>query len=78
MARAGLGAAVINAVALEPLDLSGLAVLDLDDPEPCRAVAAYWSDVLLDTDTGRRLHRAVLEAPLPMGADPVTQANQAS
>lgn len=70
LARAGVGVAVVNAVALAPLDLSGLVVLDLDHEEPLRAVAAYWNDVLLDTDTGRRLHRAVLDAPVPSGAEP--------
>jgi DNA-binding transcriptional LysR family regulator len=78
LARAGVGVAVTNAVALGPLDLTGLAVLDLDAPECSRAVAAYWSDVLLDTDTGRRLHRAVLHAPLPEGAEPVLRAERAS
>ena len=77
MARARVGVAVVNAVALAPLDLSGLAVLDLDEPEPSRAVAAYWNDVLLDTDTGRRLHRAVLEAPVPAGAEPAAEVDPA-
>jgi DNA-binding transcriptional LysR family regulator len=71
LARAGVGVAVVNAVALAPLDHAGLTVLDLDEPELVRTVAAYWNDVLLDTDTGRRLHRAVLDAPLPAGAQPV-------
>jgi DNA-binding transcriptional LysR family regulator len=78
LARAEVGVAVLNAVALAPLDLTGLAVLDLDDPGPARVVAAYWTDVLLDTDTGRRLHRAVLDAPVPRGAEPVEQAARAS
>jgi DNA-binding transcriptional LysR family regulator len=71
LTRAGVGVAVVNAVALAPLDLTGLAVLDLDEPEPSHTVAAYWNDVLLDTDSGRRLHRAVVEAPVPPGAVPV-------
>ena len=78
LARADVGVAVLNAVALAPLDLTGLAVLDLDDPGPARLVAAYWTDVLLDTDTGRRLHRAVLDAQVPRGAEPVEQAARAS
>jgi DNA-binding transcriptional LysR family regulator len=73
LARSGVGTAVVNAVALAPLDLSGLTVLELDDPEPFRTVAAYWNDVLLDTDAGRRLHRAVLEAPVPEGAEQLAQ-----
>jgi DNA-binding transcriptional LysR family regulator len=77
LARAGVGVAVVNSVALAPLDLTGLTVLELDDPEPQRAVAAYWNDVLLDTDAGRRLHRAVLEAPVPNGAEPVADVDQA-
>jgi hypothetical protein len=41
-------------------------------------VAAYWSDVLLDTDAGRRLHRAVLDAPVPPGAEPVAPEDRTS
>jgi DNA-binding transcriptional LysR family regulator len=78
LARAGVGVAVLNAVALAPLDLAGLAVLELETPEPPRAVAAYWNDVLLDTDTGRRLHRAVMETPVPAGAVPVDRVERAS
>lgn len=70
LVRAGLGVAVLNAVALPPLDLTGLAVLDLDLPESERAVAAYWDDGLLGAEAGRRLHRAVIEAPMPVGACP--------
>ena len=69
LARAGVGVAVVNAVALAPLDLAGLTVLELDEPDHSLAVAAYWSDVLLDTDAGRRLHRAVMDAPVPAGAE---------
>jgi hypothetical protein len=64
-------------VALAPLDLAGLAVLELDEPDSPRAVATYWNDVLLDTDTGRRLHRAVVDAPVPAGAEPVDRVEQA-
>jgi DNA-binding transcriptional LysR family regulator len=78
LALAGVGAAVVNAVALAPLDLSGLAVLELDDPQPRRTVAAYWNDVLLDTETGRRLFRAVVDAPVPTGAEPMPEVDQAS
>jgi DNA-binding transcriptional LysR family regulator len=77
LVRSGVGVAVINAVALAPLDLAGLAVLELDEPDSPRAVAAYWNDVLLDTDTGRRLHRAVVDAPVPAGAEPVDRVEQA-
>jgi DNA-binding transcriptional LysR family regulator len=76
LARAGVGVAVLNGVALAPLDRTGVAVLDLDGGELCRAVSAYWDDVLLDTDIGRRLHRAVLDAPLPAGADPVARGTE--
>src|SRR4029453_14539965 len=41
LARAGVGGAGLNAVALAPLDLRGLAVLDLDEPDHSRVVAAY-------------------------------------
>jgi DNA-binding transcriptional LysR family regulator len=77
LTRAGVGIAVVNAVALAPLDLAGLAVLELDDPGPARTVAAYWNDVLLDTDTGRRLHRAVVDAPVPAGGERVERVDRA-
>ena len=73
LVRAGVGVAVVNAVALGPLDLAGLVVLDLEPPAHSRAVAAYWNDVLLDTDAGRRLHRAVMDAPAPAGAEAVLE-----
>jgi len=76
LVRAGVGVAVVNAVALAPVDLTGLAVLDLDEPQPCRVVAAYWNDVLLDTDIGRRVHRAVVDAPVPEGAERVEQVDR--
>jgi DNA-binding transcriptional LysR family regulator len=76
LTRAGVGVAVLNAVALAPLDLAGLTVLELDAPP--RAVAAYWNDVLLDTDTGRRLHRAVMETPVPPAAVPIERVERAS
>jgi DNA-binding transcriptional LysR family regulator len=67
LARAGVGAGVVNAVALGTLDTTGLAILEIDDPELVRDVAAYWTDVLLDTRIGKRLHDAVLGAPVPAG-----------
>ena len=75
---AGVGVAVVNAVALGPLDLARLVVLDLDAPAHSRTVAAYWNDVLLDTDAGRRLHRAVMDAPVPTGAEAVLPEDRAS
>jgi DNA-binding transcriptional LysR family regulator len=78
LVRADVGVAVINAVALGPLDVTGLAVLDLEGSEHSRAVAAYWGDVLLDTDAGRRLHRAVVDAPVPAGAEAVLPEARAS
>jgi DNA-binding transcriptional LysR family regulator len=69
LARAGVGVAVVNGVALEPIDRAGLAILEIEGRGLRREVSAYWNDVLLDTDTGRRLHRAVIEAPVPSGAE---------
>ena len=55
MARAGVGVGVAERGGAGARSTSaGLAVLDLDDPGNSRVVAAYWYDVLLDTDTGRR------------------------
>ena len=78
LVRADVGVAVINAVALGPLDVTGLVVLDLEGPTHPRAVAAYWNDVLLDSDAGRRLHRAVVDAPVPAEAEAVVPEDRAS
>jgi DNA-binding transcriptional LysR family regulator len=78
LVRAGVGVGVVNAVALGPLDLAGLVVLDLEVSFPSHVVAVYWNDVLLDTDAGRRLHRAVMDAPAPAGAVPVAPEGRAS
>jgi DNA-binding transcriptional LysR family regulator len=70
LVRAGIGIGVVNAVALAPADLSGLAVLDIDDPSLVREVAAYWYDVLTTGGIGMELHRAVVTASLPPGGSP--------
>jgi DNA-binding transcriptional LysR family regulator len=70
LVRSGLGVGVINAVALGPLDLSGLAVLDLDDTTLRREVAAYWYDALTTGGAGMELHRTLVAAPPPPGGDP--------
>ena len=69
MVRAGVGVGVVNAVALAHSDIDGLAVLDIDDPDAVREVAAYWYDVLVTTGVGKALHRTVLDAPVPKGAE---------
>ena len=70
MVRGGLGVGVQNAVAIEQSDISGLSVLDLNDPRMYLEVAAYWSDMLLATEIGRTLHGVLMEAPPPPGAVP--------
>ena len=70
MVRAGIGVGVVNAVALGPIDTTGVVTVDLEGADLNREVAVYWYDELLTTDVGRALHRSVLEAPLPTGALP--------
>ena len=70
MVRGGLGVGVQNAVAIEQSDISGLSVLDLNDPRMYLEVAAYWSDMLRATEIGRTLHGVLMEAPPPPGAVP--------
>lgn len=67
MARVGVGVGVANAVALEHADTSGVVVLDLDDPDMVREVAAYWYEVLVTTGVGEALLRAVQQAAPPRG-----------
>ena len=76
LVRAGGGVGVLNAVALGTLDTGGATILDIDG-DLVRDVAAYWYDVLLDTRIGRRLYRAVLDAPLPPGAMPLASPDGA-
>jgi DNA-binding transcriptional LysR family regulator len=71
MVRAGVGVGVVNAVALAHSDTEGLAVLDIDDPDAVREVAAYWYDVLVTTGVGTALHRTVLDASVPKGAEAI-------
>ncbi len=70
LVRSGVGIGVINAVALGPLDLVGLVVLDIEDPTFVREVAAYWYDVLTTGGVGMELHRALVAASPPPGACP--------
>jgi DNA-binding transcriptional LysR family regulator len=70
LVRAGVGIGVLNAVALGPLDLTGLVVLDIDDPSLEREVATYWYDAITLGGTGMELHRALIAAPRPSGAKP--------
>jgi DNA-binding transcriptional LysR family regulator len=71
MVRAGVGVGVANAVALAHADLDDLVVLDIDDADAVREVAAYWYDVLVSTGVGTALHRTVLDAPVPKGAEAI-------
>ncbi len=71
LVRAGVGLGVLNAVALGPAERSGLVVLDIDDPSLQREVATYWYDEITLGGTGMELHRAVVSAPPPPGAQPV-------
>jgi len=68
MVRAGVGAGVTNAVAVENTDTAGFIALNVDDAELIRDVRVYWHDVLLTSDVGRTLQQTVLQAPLPKGA----------
>jgi len=70
MVRAGVGVGVVNAVALGTIDLTGLAVLDIDDPTVRRDVVGYWYDALTSGGVGMELQRAILAAPPPPGGRP--------
>ena len=59
MARVGVGVGIANAVALAHTDTAGLVVLDIDDPDLVREVAAYWYDVLASTAVGASLLRTL-------------------
>ena len=74
MARAGLGVGLVNTLALQICSTEGAVVLDVEGRNMVRDVAAYWYDVLLDTEVGRALHDAVLATPLPAGTRPVEPA----
>ena len=69
LVRAGVGFGVLNAVALAPLDLSGLVVLDIDEAAAGREVALYWYEATVRGGAGMELHRAVAAAPPPTGAE---------
>ena len=68
MARVGAGVGVANAVALAHAETAGLVVLDIDEPDLVREVAAYWYDVLASTGVGGALLHTLCRAPVPRGA----------
>ena len=55
----------------EPLDLTGLVVLDIDDASLQREVAMYWYDAITLGGAGMELHRVVVAlTPQPHQASP--------
>ena len=74
LVRAGLGVGLLTDVAARSVAEDGLVAVPLADRGLTRRVAAYWSDVLLDSDVGRALLHEVLAAPLPVGAMPFAAA----
>jgi DNA-binding transcriptional LysR family regulator len=70
LVRAGVGVGVVNAVALAPLELTGLTVLDIDDPTVRRDVVGYWYDTFTTGGVGMELQRAILAASPPPGGHP--------
>jgi DNA-binding transcriptional LysR family regulator len=68
MARVGIGVGIASAVALAHTDTTGLVLLDVDDPNLVREVAAYWYEVLASTEIGALLLRLLRAAPVPPGA----------
>jgi hypothetical protein len=67
---------VVSSVAVADLDVTGLAVLGVDEPALANDVAAYWVEALPQTRLGRRLHHAVTRAPVPEGALPADRSSQ--
>jgi DNA-binding transcriptional LysR family regulator len=67
-ARAGAGVGVAGALALQHGDTGGVVLLDIDEEDLVREVAAYWYPVLPSTPVGAALLRTVLESPVPAGA----------
>jgi hypothetical protein len=63
---------MLNGVALETADTDGLVVLDTDDPGMGREVAAYWHDGVVTGGAVMELHRIVLDAAVPPGAEPLS------
>ena len=71
LVRAGLGVGLLTSVAASGVTGGDLVTVPLADTGLVRRVGAYWYDVLLDTDLGRRLLDAVLAEPAPPGAVPL-------
>jgi DNA-binding transcriptional LysR family regulator len=74
LVRAGLGVGLLTDVAARGVTGDGLVAVPLAERGLVRRVAAYWSDLLLDTDVGRALLQEVLAAPPPAGAVPFAAA----
>lgn len=71
LARHRLGVGVMTAAAAAMCSTEDVVVLDIVDPGLSVEVAAYWYDVLLSTEIGRTLHKAVLTAAAPAGVQPI-------
>lgn len=71
LVRAGIGVGLLTSVAASGVTGGDLVAVPLADTGLVRRVGAYWYDVLLDTDLGRRLLDAVLAEPAPPGAVPL-------
>jgi DNA-binding transcriptional LysR family regulator len=68
MARAGVGVGLLNRVAAEAVRCDGTVAVPLAVPLE-RHVAAYWYAALTSSPLGRTLHRVVLAASVPAGAE---------
>jgi DNA-binding transcriptional LysR family regulator len=75
LVRSGIGVGLLTAVAAcrvtEGSSGGELVAVPLADSGLVRRVYAYWYDVLLDTELGKRLLDEVLAEPAPTGAVPV-------
>jgi len=75
LVRSGIGVGLLTAVAAcsvtEGSAGGKLVAVPLADTGLVRRVYAYWYDVLLDTELGKRLLDEVLAEPAPAGAVPV-------
>ncbi len=75
LVRSGIGVGLLTAVAACSVTEGGtggeLVAVPLADTGLVRRVYAYWYDVLLDTELGKRLLDEVLAEPAPRGAVPV-------
>lgn len=70
LVKSGLGVGLINRLAMEVSETSGLALLPVGDVEHGRLVSLWWDPERYMSSAARALSRAIMDAPRPAHTHP--------